>query len=315
MEDNNTNLPLPAESSHNIMTTTSTVIDNIADGLNKTSPAASSFTELGVREDLQEALSKAFDIQTPNPLQTQVLPVMLQQDQPQNVLISSREIGKISSVLLTAFQALDPSSSSLQILVFCPCRELTFQTRHQFQKLKEALPSTSPLLVANGDGIGVDIKIDAYAGGIPERTKRDVIATLKTEGPPHILCTSPGYVQDLLEMGEQSVKINGNQPFISLQSVKIIVFVEASNLLRPIGFEQQFPRILPFLFSDSPSVQTETERDAVIIASRGCKPQVLITTRLMYSEVEPTIEDIARMLLPSSSSSEKWCLHRFVDLK
>ncbi len=138
-----------------------------------------SFTALGVREDLAAALT-GFGFTAPTDVQAAAIPALLA---GKDAFVSSATgSGKTFAYLVPALQGLDPADRALRILVVAPTHELAMQIQHEFDRLvaRARLPFASALAV----------------GSVPVRRLEE-----KLKRKPALVVGSPGRLLDLFRSG------------------------------------------------------------------------------------------------------------------
>ncbi|KAF9894675.1 ribosomal RNA processing protein [Aspergillus nanangensis] len=193
-------------------------------------PAAKSFQELGVIEQLCEAC-KSLGYKAPTPIQSQSIPFALQGRD----LIGLAETGsgKTAAFVLPILQALMDQPQAFHSLILAPTRELAQQISQAVEALGSMISVRCTLLIG-----GMDMMSQSIALG----------------KKPHVLVATPGRLLDHLE----------NTKGFSLRQLKYLVLDEADRLLDmdfgPIL--DKLLRILPkrktYLFSATMSSKVES---------------------------------------------------------
>ncbi|RAL55704.1 hypothetical protein BLD25_04170 [Candidatus Gracilibacteria bacterium GN02-872] len=167
------------------------------------------FRDLGIREDILEAIEKK-GYQNPSPIQERVIPVFLTGDKD---IIGQAQTGtgKTASFGIPLLQLIDSKAKTTKAIILCPTRELAIQ-------VSDEINSFSP-----------DNKISTLLlyGGNPIR---DEIRELKNK--PNIIIGTPGRVIDHLNKGR-----------LHLEDLEYFVLDEADEMLN-IGFREEIEEIM-----------------------------------------------------------------------
>jgi ATP-dependent RNA helicase DeaD len=167
-----------------------------------------SFAELGLREDILEALHEV-GYEAPSPIQEQAIPPLLE---GQDVIGQAQTgSGKTAAFGLPMIQYVDPAEDEVQGLVLTPTRELCIQV--------------TQALRAYGARRGVDVV--AVFGGAPIRSQQ---SQLRAGG--QIVVGTVGRVKDLI-----------SRHSLMLHSCRFVVLDEADEML-DLGFIEDVERIL-----------------------------------------------------------------------
>ncbi|MBD78617.1 MAG: DEAD/DEAH box helicase [Crocinitomicaceae bacterium] len=171
------------------------------------------FEALGIRKEFVKGL-KELNIVSPTPIQTEVIPLLLQGDTD---LVGQAQTGtgKTAAYGLPLLHQIDPKHKVVQGLILCPTRELGQQVAKQLFKFTKYSDKIFTEAVYGGE------KIDRQ------------IANLKR--PTHIVVATPGRLIDLVR-----------RKAVDLQHVKTVVLDEADEMLS-MGFKKELHEILSFL--------------------------------------------------------------------
>lgn len=163
-----------------------------------------SFTELNLPPDLIAALSKQH-ISVPTPIQAAALPALLSGKDA--YLHAETGTGKTLAYLLPAFERIDRSLASTQVLIAAPTHELAIQIHRQSCELavNSSRPIRSVLLIG---GTSTDRQIE------------------KLKAKPHVVVGSPGRINELSDRGK-----------LKTAQVRTIVIDEADRLLHDESIE------------------------------------------------------------------------------
>jgi ATP-dependent RNA helicase DeaD len=171
-------------------------------------PDATSFTGLGLDEDLLQAVHDV-GYESPSPIQEQAIPPLLE---GLDVIGQAQTgSGKTAAFGLPMLQYVDPSENEVQGLVLTPTRELCIQV--------------TQALRAYGKTKGVDVV--AVFGGAPIRSQQ---AQLRAGG--QIVVGTVGRVKDLI-----------SRHSLMLHACRFVVLDEADEML-DLGFLEDVERIL-----------------------------------------------------------------------
>ncbi len=262
------------------------------------------FTDYGVREDVQQALISLHpNIHFPNRLQQIILPPLLQEKK--NVYVTHRlpntydddgkfyytGSGKGISTLLAGLQSIDLSAENIlpdgrtkcQVMIFCPCRELSYTEASRYRNLIEILPDDSPLKA---------VKVNTFiSGGL--LNIREIIKLLLDEGAPQVLTTTPGYLYDLLSRA----RTHPDKMLFPMDSLKAIVFAEIFNLFRVLG--------------DQLSIGLPMIRDDLKKACKSLSSVQIMMTGMNAKEDDETEDVITKVCEICADDNEEWTLERY----
>ena len=171
------------------------------------------FKQLGISEDLIKGLNE-LNIKTPSEVQSQVIPLLLNQDT--NIVVQAPTgTGKTAAFGLPILERINLNIKTPQALILCPTRELGQQiAKHLFKITKYS----------------AQIYTESVYGG--ERIDKQ-INNLKR--PTQIIVATPGRLIDLVQ-----------RKAVSLDSVQTVVLDEADEMLS-MGFKKELEKILGFL--------------------------------------------------------------------
>lgn len=173
------------------------------------------FSELGLREELNDAVSK-LGFENPMPIQEKVIPFMLSSNKDL-VALAQTGTGKTAAFGLPILNMIG-SENKIQSLILAPTRELCIQISNDLKNYSSFLK---------------DIKIVPVYGG------ENIVTQFKQlDVPPQVLVATPGRLIDL---------INRNK--VNLNEVKYLVLDEADEMLN-MGFQEDLETILQFVPSD-----------------------------------------------------------------
>ena len=168
------------------------------------------FTGLGLRPELLEAIARlGFD--TPTPVQTEVIPVLLESDRD-IVALAQTGTGKTAAYGLPVLELLELDNAVPQALVLCPTRELCMQITRDLQSFASSLPAVKVLAVYGGTDIGPQL-------AALDRGVQMVVAT-------------PGRMLDVLRRKR-----------VDLSKIARVILDEADEMLN-MGFEEDLEGIL-----------------------------------------------------------------------
>lgn len=168
------------------------------------------FTDLGVREDLLKAITE-LGYEQPMPVQEKVIPHLLNAD-TDVVALAQTGTGKTAAFGLPTLQRIDTASSATQALILDPTRELCLQTSNDLTDYSKHIDNLRILPVYGGSSIEAQIK-----------TLRHGV---------QVIVATPGRLLDLIKRG--AVKLN---------NVHTVVLDEADEMLN-MGFVDDINEIL-----------------------------------------------------------------------
>ena len=166
------------------------------------------FRELGISEDILNILNKN-GITTPTPIQNEsIIPIKNGQD---IIAQAQTGTGKTLAFLLPIFENISKDTSSTQVLILSPTRELAIQITEEATKLNESK----------------NINILAAYGG------KDISSQInKLKKNIHLIIATPGRLLDHLNRGT-----------IDISKIKTFVLDEADQMLL-MGFKNEVEAIL-----------------------------------------------------------------------
>ena len=168
------------------------------------------FTELGLCPELLAGIGK-LGFETPTPVQAEVIPFLLDNDQDL-VGLAQTGTGKTAAFGLPILEQLDLESRATQALILCPTRELCMQIARDLQSFATAMPTVSILAVYGGADIRQ--QLDALQRGV------------------QIVVATPGRMLDILRRKRAN-----------FSSIERVVLDEADEMLN-MGFEEELEGIL-----------------------------------------------------------------------
>lgn len=169
-----------------------------------------SFSDLGLREELLEAISR-LGFQSPTPIQEQTIP-LLTENITDVVALAQTGTGKTAAFGLPALHNIDETRRTPQVLVLCPTRELCLQIARDLESFSTQMPKVSIVAVYGGAAISTQI-----------RTIRSGV---------QIVVATPGRLKDLIE-----------RKAVALDEVETVVLDEADEMLN-MGFRDDIDFIL-----------------------------------------------------------------------
>ncbi len=168
------------------------------------------FVELGINDDiLKSLLSLGFE--DPTPVQSQVIPLMLEQ-QVDLVALAQTGTGKTAAFGIPLIQLTDSRSRKTQSLILCPTRELCMQVAGDLAVFSKFIKGLNVLPIYGGSSI--DQQIRALRKGV------------------QIIVATPGRLNDLIKRGR-----------VDISAVQCVVFDEADEMLQ-MGFQEELNAIL-----------------------------------------------------------------------
>ncbi|MCI5129537.1 MAG: DEAD/DEAH box helicase, partial [Candidatus Electrothrix sp. AUS3] len=203
------------------------------------------FTDIGINNELLQAVS-AQGFTEPTPVQTKVIPLMLEQE-VDIVSLAQTGTGKTAAFGLPLIQRIDSQDKRTQGLVLCPTRELCMQVSRDLENFARFTQGIRVLAI--------------YGGASIEQQMRQLRKGIQ------IIVATPGRLRDLIQRGK-----------VDISAVRYAVFDEADEMLQ-MGFQDELNAILAetpkekntLLFSATMS------REVANIASRYMSDPVEIT--------------------------------------
>jgi len=168
------------------------------------------FADFAISHDLLKGLS-SLGFQEPTPVQSQVIPLMLEQ-QVDLVGLAQTGTGKTAAFGLPLIQLTNLKSKQTQGLVLCPTRELCVQVAGDLADFARYVRGFKVLPVYGGSSIEQQIK--ALRKGV------------------QIIVATPGRLNDLIRRGR-----------VDISAVRYVVFDEADEMLQ-MGFRDELDSIL-----------------------------------------------------------------------
>lgn len=167
------------------------------------------FKEFGLIDELIKAIDDV-GYETPSPIQLKTIPVLLE---GRDIIGQAQTgTGKTAAFALPGLQKIDTSTSSIQLLVLTPTRELAIQVAEAFHTYAKHLGRVRVLPVYGGQSITQQIK--HLRSGV------------------QVIVGTPGRVMDHMR-----------RETINLSSLKMVVLDEADEMLR-MGFQEDVEWIL-----------------------------------------------------------------------
>ncbi|MCI5121207.1 MAG: DEAD/DEAH box helicase, partial [Candidatus Electrothrix sp. AUS4] len=203
------------------------------------------FTDIGINDEiLQAVLAQGF--QEPTPVQTKVIPLMLEQA-VDIVSLAQTGTGKTAAFGLPLVQLTDPNSKRTQGLVLCPTRELCMQVSRDLESFSRFIKGIRILAV--------------YGGASIEQQIRELRKGVQ------IIVATPGRLRDLIQRG-----------VVDISAVRYAVFDEADEMLQ-MGFQDELNAILAETPEDKNTLlfSATMSREVANIASRYMTDPVEIT--------------------------------------
>ena len=153
------------------------------------------------------------------PVQAEVLPVLLHDDDPDLVALAQTGTGKTAAFGIPCIQKLDAGHAHTEALVLCPTRELCVQITGDLKNFAKYVPGVTTLAV--------------YGGASIEQQKRTLAKGAK------IIVATPGRMVDLTRRG-----------YTDLSHVRTVVLDESDEMLN-MGFKDD----LDFILSKTPATK------------------------------------------------------------
>jgi len=169
------------------------------------------FYELGIEENLLSAI-KELNFETPMPVQTEVIPLLLDKTGKDIIALAQTGTGKTAAFGLPIIQKTDVNSNKIQYLILSPTRELCLQISDDLASYAKYKPG---------------IKLAAVFGGASIENQIQKIKKVV-----QIISATPGRLLDLIE-----------RKIVDLSQIDTVVLDEADEMLNR-GFREDLEEIL-----------------------------------------------------------------------
>ena len=169
-----------------------------------------SFETLGLAPEILEAV-KRLGFETPTPVQSKAIPVLLQ-GQQDVVALAQTGTGKTAAFGLPLIQLMDDADNTTRALVLAPTRELCMQITSDFENFAKSVKRLNIVAVYGGASITDQIK--------------------KIKRGAQIIVATPGRLMDLLD-----------RRVVNLKEIEYLVLDEADEMLN-MGFKEDIDHIL-----------------------------------------------------------------------
>ncbi len=173
------------------------------------------FSSMSLSDEMLQSIQK-MGYTTATPIQSEVIPYLLQQENADLVALAQTGSGKTAAFGVPLLEKIDARQGQIQALVLAPTRELAAQIEDILGKLMKPLGMRSMTIY----------------GGQSYTVQR---SQLKKK--PQVLIATPGRLVDLL-----------NQNLLDLTGLKVLVLDEADRMLS-MGFEEDLQTILSYTHS------------------------------------------------------------------
>jgi ATP-dependent RNA helicase DeaD len=193
----------------NTVSADNTEAGQAVDGDAGKSAATSGFADLGLPEEILDAVAKV-GYTTPSPIQAATIPALMEGHDV--VGLAQTGTGKTAAFALPALSRLDLHDRHPQVLVLAPTRELALQSADSFESFAGHLGNVNILPIYGGAPYG------AQLSGLRRGA--------------HVVVGTPGRIIDHLEKGS-----------LDLSHLRFLVLDEADEMLN-MGFQEDVERIL-----------------------------------------------------------------------
>lgn len=238
------------------------------------------FANLGLSPNTIEALDQlGFSI--PTPVQTQAIPLLLQNDPCDFIGLAQTGTGKTAAFGLPLVELIDSDDPTTQALIMAPTRELGQQTAKQLVDFSKGDKQLNVEVVYGGAAITNQIKA--------------------LRKPTQIVVATPGRLLDLIK--RRAIKLN---------NISYVVLDEADEMLN-MGFKEAIDEILThtpetkstWLFSATmpPEIRKIIEKYMV-------QPQ-----EVTINQEEKSNKDITHQYVITKSANKIAALRRFLDIQ
>jgi ATP-dependent RNA helicase DeaD len=160
-----------------------------------------SFEKLGVSNPIVLKNLEGLGIFTPTKIQSQIIPFLLQQDNPATVMQAMTGSGKTLGFLIPMIDVIDPSLDKVQAVILAPSRELVLQIE----------------AVAMSIFQGTNIRTQSIIGGANVRNQIRILR----EERPHLIVATPGRLAEIVFGMEK----------LGFGMVRAVVVDEVDNML------------------------------------------------------------------------------------
>ncbi|WP_446009978.1 DEAD/DEAH box helicase [Candidatus Electrothrix sp.] len=203
------------------------------------------FTDIGINDEILQAVT-AQGFQEPTPVQTKVIPLMLEQ-KVDIVSLAQTGTGKTAAFGLPLIQLIDPKNKQTQGLVLCPTRELCMQVSRDLESFSRFTKGLRILAI--------------YGGASIEQQMRELRKGIQ------IIVATPGRLRDLIKRGK-----------VDISAVRYAVFDEADEMLQ-MGFQDELNAILAETPKDKNTLlfSATMSKEVANIANRYMSDPVEIT--------------------------------------
>ncbi len=238
------------------------------------------FETLGLSANTLKALEQ-LGFTTPTPVQTQAIPLLLQNDPTDFIGLAQTGTGKTAAFGLPLIELIDSNDPTTQALVMAPTRELGQQTAKQIVDFSKGHKDLNVEVVYGGAAITNQIKA--------------------LRKPTQIVVATPGRLLDLIK--RKAIKLN---------NISYVVLDEADEMLN-MGFKEAIDEILThtpetkstWLFS-----ATMPPEIRKIINKYMVEPKEVTINR-----EEKSNKDITHQYVITKSANKIAALRRFLDIQ
>jgi ATP-dependent RNA helicase DeaD len=169
------------------------------------------FKNLGLNDNLLKGI-ETLGFENPTPIQSLVIPVLLDADASDVMALAQTGTGKTAAFGLPLLQSIDLDSRDVQGLILCPTRELCIQVAKDLENYSKFAGRLSVVPVYGGADIVAQMRM------------------LKTSA--HIVVATPGRLIDLMK-----------RKAIKLEQVQRVVLDEADEMLN-MGFKEDIDMVM-----------------------------------------------------------------------
>eukprot|EP01026_Neomeris_dumetosa_P034476 TRINITY_DN276_c0_g1_i5.p1 TRINITY_DN276_c0_g1~~TRINITY_DN276_c0_g1_i5.p1 ORF type:complete len:479 (+),score=50.28 TRINITY_DN276_c0_g1_i5:52-1437(+) len=180
--------------------------------------AAQSFEDLGISDSLLQGLYTNMHFNRPSRIQAKTLPMIMTSPFKHLVAQAHSGSGKTTCFALSMLSRVDVDLLEVQALCICPTRELVVQNKDVIQKMGEF----------------TGIRVESTADEEPPRSRIQAQIVVGTHG---------------------RLKNWFMRQFLKCDSMRILVFDEADEMLQRDGFADDSIRVIKAIRKDSPDVQ------------------------------------------------------------
>ncbi len=229
-----------------------------------------SWDDLPLNEDILRGIY-GYGFEIPSPIQKKAIQPLMQK---RDIIAQAQSgTGKTATFAIGALANIDLSSSTTQILVLSPTKELTIQTATVFKSIGQFMP-----------GLRVQLM---YGGSTIEQG-----SSFSSKNVPHIICGCPGRVYDMMRRDK-----------ISSRQIKMVILDEADEMLST-GFKEQMYNIFQYF---GPEIQVGLFSATIPDSLQGIIDKIMRDPiRISVKREMLTLEGIKQYLVAVDDDRQKY---------